>query len=421
MRNILFIHSSAGMGGIETFFMRFSKDLLANNIKAKFLFLYKSLTNENIERELKSVADVYYWDDICSRPLFKSDKLNLLLPINRKKIKHFFSSIECIHVDTALTCLCAKRIISCIKNPLKIVFGVYHINELSWNFNGKIPFYEYVFRKKIFKEKLLIIFFNEASSTFTKEKNNVSELNEMLFPIGIDVPIKKKIAEPGESGDLIKLLSIGRLVEFKKYNRYMIDLVKKLIDSNINVVYDVYGDGPLKDELIEAANEKQLSSFIQYKGSIDYSDIDKTLVEYDLFIGSGTSLLQAAANGVSSIIAIENESLPVTYGFFSSIPGIDYHEQRLPYPKIDIAQLILDFNSMPKAERKLLSIAHLKKVEAFGMPECTKNFRIAFNKAPSIDGDVVAFYIYLFGFLISETIGLCFNRPRYSQKYDQLI
>jgi 1,2-diacylglycerol 3-alpha-glucosyltransferase len=201
----------------------------------------------------------------------------------------------------------------------------------------------------------------------------------------------------------------------------MIDVVENLIAAGINVSYDVYGDGPLKDQLIETVNNKNLTAFINYKGSINYSDIDGILEKYDLFIGSGTSLLQASANGVSSIIAIENESAPVTYGFFSTIPGIDYHEQRLPYPKVDITQLILDFNSMPDEEREALSIAHLKKVGSFGMPECTKNFRTAFNTAPLISGSIAAFYIYLFGFFLSECIGFCFNKPRYSQKYDQLL
>lgn len=419
MKEVLFIHSVCCTGGIETFFIRLSRELREKNTLAKFIFLYKNETEKHIEDQLKKYAEIYYWEDISSSPSIKSDKLKLLFPLKAKTIKAHFSSIECIHVDTALTFFSAKRIISCLGQNIKLVFGVYHANELAWSFDGRIPRFEEFFRKKLFLKTELILFFNDFSKEITCKKNSIDLQNVMVFPLGIDFPREKSAVQNFDNK--IRIISIGRLVSFKSYNIYMPDLIWSLRDIGMEVTYHVYGDGPLYFQLSEDKKLKKNPGIIQYRGTLEYSKIDTVLKNYDLFIGSGTALLQAAANGIPSIIAIENEINPISYGFFSDIPGIDYHEQDLPYPRYDIFEIIINFSKKTTAERYECSEKHIQKSSIFSIEICVENFLKAFELAKVCKGSSFNFYYFIALFTMSEISSKLLGKPRYSSKYDQVL
>lgn len=417
MKEILFIHSCCTTGGIETFFIRLSRELFLNKISAKFVFLYKGLTEQKIQSQIEKYSTVYFWEDLVYHAGVKSDKLKVIFPLNEQKIKGLFSATECIHVDTSLTFFCAKRVISNLNKKVKLVFGVYHANELAWSYPDGLPYYEKFFRKILFSENTLLLFFNDFSKEVTKEKNNIKSLNCMLFPLGVDLP--KNIAAKSSISTPIKMISIGRLVTFKAYNLFMPDLINNLNDLGTSITYDVYGDGPLYETLTDNQKKNNCLNTVKYLGTLDYSKIDHTLKDYDLFIGSGTALLQAAANGIPCIIAIENEKKPVSYGFFSDIPGIDYHEQRLPYQRSKILDLIISFSQLSENEHRKLSESHIVKASVFDIRSCAEKFTEAFSLSKAYSGRRYHFYFFLLLFSVSEFFARCLGRKNYSSKYDQ--
>lgn len=419
MKEILFIHSSCAVGGIETFFIRLSKELRKKNIAPKFLFLYKSMTDKNIETQLREFGEVHFWEDISHSGFIRNDRAKLLLPLITKKVLQNFSRTDCIHADTALTFLLGKRIISHLKRDVRMVFGAYHANELAWSFSNGLPYYERYFRKKVFSNKTLFLFFNEFSSKITKQKNNIEIINEMIFPLGVDLPEKKHRAI--RQGDGLKIISIGRLVSFKAYNLYMPTVINILNDDGIDVTYDVYGDGPLLSQLLASSENDDINKAIKYHGALEYEKIDSKLIEYDLFVGSGTAILHAAANGIPSVVAIENEPNHVSYGFFSDIPGIDYHEQRLPYDRVDIVEIVKQFISLSPSEREALSLKHIQKASIFDINKCAEKFEEAFSISSYQSGESTGFYNFIFWFFIAESIALLVRGERYSLKYDQQL
>lgn len=420
MREILFIHSVCAMGGVETFFIRLSRELLKRNIKSNFLFLYKKNTDQHLYDQLAFSSNVFFWSDI-SLNFSKSEKFNLFSPLKKNKINQIFNSVSAIHVDTSVTFFCAKRVISCLSADLQLMFGVYHANEISWGDNKQLPLYESYFRNKIFLDKILFLFFNAFSSDVTKKRNSIDVLNEMIFPLGVDLPDFNGNKYIAQVTNKIKIVSVGRLVSFKAYNVYMLDVIRLLVNQGVSVEYDVYGDGPLKESLVSYVAENNLSENIKYKGELEYSKLDKTLTDYDIFIGSGTALLHAAANGLPCIIAIENEQKPITYGFFSDLPGIDYHEQNLPFERVEVSSLILKFIAMDELDRTKLKMAHNLKSKTFGIDGCADSFVTAIESAPLINGSRWQLYKFLFYFIFCEAFSKLFGGFRYSQKYDQKL
>jgi glycosyltransferase involved in cell wall biosynthesis len=103
------------------------------------------------------------------------------------------------------------------------------------------------------------------------------------------------------SSDQLKLVAVGNL-RYQKNYPYLIEVFKQLPSS---VSLDVYGEGPMRNELQQAIDEHKLN--IRLCGLRD--DLNKVLPQYDAFLmssfyeGQPLSLLEAMACGLPSILA----------------------------------------------------------------------------------------------------------------------
>lgn len=420
MKKVLFIQSSLGLGGIETFFVRLVKKLNAKGIRPQFLFLYKSKINLGLLSELEAHADVYYWSQLTRySEAVASEKLCLMLPLDNKTVKRLFGQCEAVHVSNALTHLCAKRIASCLDNNLKSVFGVYHANELAWG-NGDLPIYESYFRKNLFASPPMFLFFNDASSLITSLKNDNPKYTSMMFPLGVDIPQNQGIKMFNSPGS-IRIVSVGRLVEFKTYNIHMLDVASQLKRNGVNFSYSIFGTGPLMDQMKSKIIELELSDSVFLEGDLEYANLDIKLKDYDIFIGTGTAVLHAAANGLACITAIENEKGPNSYGFFANLPGYDYHEQGMDFPKFSFYDMLIDYNNLDDEGKAELSDRHRKKSHFFNMDACADSFALSFESAPHINKSYIVFYKFMALFILCELLASIGVGHKYSKKYEHVL
>lgn len=420
MKKVLFVQSSLGLGGIETFFVRLVKELSVRGVNSQFIFLYKKLINPTLLVELQKFSDVYYWQDLVDLSADGlGEKAKLMLPLNSKKVEALFSDCEAIHVSNALTYLCAQRLASCLSQELKCVFGIYHANELAWG-GGKLPAYERYFRKKLFGTPPMFLFFNQSSVDKTAKANGSICYPFMLFPLGVDMPRAR--SEPMQvSGVKLRLVSVGRLVEFKTYNLYMLDVARELKDNGISFTYSIFGSGPLSDIMAARIAEFGLQENIILEGDLEYSRLDEELSTHHLFIGTGTALLHAAANGLACITAIENEKDSTSYGYFSELPGYDYHEQGMDFEKYKFYDLIMQYSFLDQPGRESLSQRHLLRSKAFDMSACANNFVKAFEAAPPIKKSSFIFYSFILRFITCELIATVISGEKYSKKYEHVL
>jgi glycosyltransferase involved in cell wall biosynthesis len=420
MKKVLFVQSSLGLGGIETFFVRLVKELSLKGVRPQFVFLYKKMINPKLMGQLQQYADVYYWQDLVSLSSgFLGEKANLVVPLNGNKVKELFSECETIHVSNALTYLCAQRLANCVPQKIKCIFGIYHTNELAWG-GDKLPVYESYFRSKIFSSPPLFLFFNESSVKKTAEKNGSPEYISMLFPLGVDTPAEREVAQ-GLCGEKLRLVSVGRLVEFKTYNLYMLDVARELKDKGVDFSYRIFGTGPLLEVMKNKVAALGLSEEVTLEGNLEYSKLNDELAKHQIFIGTGTALLHAAANGLPCITAIENEKDSTSYGYFSELPGYDYHEQDMDFKKYKFYDLIAEYSTMGAAEREELSRRSRIKSRAFNMESCADNFVLAFEQAPLITKSSTCFYMFMARFIISEVYASLASGEKYSKKYEHVL
>lgn len=417
---ILFIHTKLDIGGVETFFTRLNSDLLRKGMVPTFLIMDDDYHDE-IFRKIVEKSEVIFLKNIvhCGKLLGNFSKI--LFPLKKKKIIDLYKNIDVIHVGNLRQYFFAKRIAVILKKPLKIIFGVYHSNELAWSINEKKPFFEKIFRNDLFFSGASIYFPNEFSKKITLLKNNLSpsEINSFVFPIGVvgDKDIKKV---GSENRGVFRICSVGRLVEFKTYNIHVINAIHELNKRGYNVIYDIYGDGPSALVIENLIDNLGLNN-VFLKGSFNYGEFDNVVSIYDCFIGSGTALVQAASIGVPCIIGIENEQEGLTYGLFSEIEGIDYHEQDLELNKNPIVDVLEYIHRMKYEEYDELSKKHHIKAQEFSMNKFISNFSKMIFDSISISFNRSGYFIFIFIFIFELFFLRIIKKFNYSDKYQMKL
>ncbi|MCL9805134.1 glycosyltransferase [Flavobacterium amniphilum] len=328
---ILFLYSCLPLGGIETFLVRMIKQLHGRNIPVTVLFFTHKF-DEGLLNELKQYATVCHWDDYVYAPRFFKKGfpiLKLLFPLRIDKLKReILSNVTHIHAPDTNSMLFSARLLKL--NPgINLTTGVYHINE----FNVK-TFTGSFFGKKIneFLQKLPsqnITFYSEMSRSFYESGYDGKFGESNLVPIGINLE-KYEGCQSGVQNK--RVVSIGRLTAWKKYNFQMIEIIKSMNKKGVFLHYDSYGDGIEREKLEQIVKEERLEKQIIFHSGVPYHLFKETINDSLMFIGAGTALIEASACAIPAMIGIENEQDPVTYGFLHNTHTYSYQEKGLDYP-----------------------------------------------------------------------------------------
>lgn len=385
---MIIIYSALRTGGSETFFIRLAKERKQAGLHTKILLIYPERRSERkLISEATAFADIIYLTDIlqnkgAAQIAAKFPLASLLFSLNKIKTIQALQGDFDFHVADGFSAHIVKKISSTLQQPVRLTVGFYHSLEFCWGPN-KPPLFERMNRSLVFDEleSKNIIFFNKSSADINSKKMQKNLSGANIFPIGVieeAIPQAKELCIR-EHSTYFKICSIGRLVDFKTYNLWMIDVVFRLKKIGLNIIYDIYGDGNLKELMLEKIQALGLTENIFLKGTIDYSAIPKTILNYDCFVGSGTTIIQSSSLGIPSIVGIESSTEPYSYGFFSDIQGYDYNEDGL-FTKLPVFDLIHALQRSNEVERNNLSIKHIEKSNTFSMKACSINFIDCFSR-----------------------------------------
>ena len=370
---MLFIYGALPVGGIETFFMRMAKERHRLGLHTTILLLsLPHESNPELLNEMKKYANVLFPDDIFLNLGKFTRRLPLLVPVKKRALERILENVDQIHASDGMHALVGYRLSNMLNKNIIVTVGFYHYIKFLWG-GDNVAWHEKVNRKFIFDflpEKSLLFFSEGNRQLYIKHKRKkLTDAN--TFRLG--VIDKKDIKVSGEVNLPIKIVAIGRLVDFKTYNFYMIKVLKNLKTKGFNVQFDIYGDGPLKAQIADEINKAGLSESIHLKGTLDYLKFDETVSNYNLFIGSGTAIIQAAALGLPSIVGVENVIEAETYGYFSNVNQYEYNLKGLDLEMISVETIIEDYINMNTQQRKALISSHLECIDSFTNESCQKS------------------------------------------------
>lgn len=188
------------------------------------------------------------------------------------------------------------------------------------------------------------------------------------------------LIQPGAyKSDSRKILSFGRLVPIKGYD-LLLEVAEKLLSIGCDFSWDIFGEGPLYDELESEIQKKGLKNVVTLCGSDP--EITGKIGDYGLVVmtsrqeGLPISLLEAQAKHVP----IVSFDIPTGPGEIIESGSNGY---LIPFPDIDaMAQTIADL--LPNTnEKERLSANALLAIKKFDKEAITQNWRGLFEEIAS--------------------------------------
>jgi glycosyltransferase involved in cell wall biosynthesis len=199
------------------------------------------------------------------------------------------------------------------------------------------------------------------------------------------VPLAVNVHDPcwrASADQPLRIVSVGRLVDFKAYNLGAFEIVRDCRTRGLDVRWDIYGSGPLAEEMARLAVEHDVADAVAIKGELPYPDYVKTVTGYDLFVVCGTAALEAAMTGMP-VLAVTDSERRATYGFLHELPFGNTGELQEDPPHKDLGQLIAAYAMLDADGRAELGRKSREAALAYGMPAMIERLEAMAGSRPA--------------------------------------
>jgi hypothetical protein len=106
----------------------------------------------------------------------------------------------------------------------------------------------------------------------------------------------------------------------KEYNFYMVNVVRELRQRGHEVRWSVYGSGPYELQMRHYIAEHGMNQWISLNGDIPHVKVGNIMETAHVFVGMGTSLLEASFCRVPNVVAVAYDRSGMTYGPIHKLP-----------------------------------------------------------------------------------------------------
>ena len=177
-----------------------------------------------------------------------------------------------------------------------------------------------------------------------------------------------KFSQAKKNNQLLKIIYVGRLTEGKNLFRWL-DMAASIHEMRNETRFFIYGEGPLKDQLIEYTNKIGANGYVAFKGYV--SDIAEVYQEADLmmFLSEheffGNVVVESILYG-TPVIASDIPSMREIFKNYPQflIPAGDQMESEMPEKVTNINEL-----------KKLVPEAATEFMERFSMEQHINGLR----------------------------------------------
>jgi glycosyltransferase involved in cell wall biosynthesis len=138
----------------------------------------------------------------------------------------------------------------------------------------------------------------EANVTFIRETiPGASRIPVEVIHHGVELD-RFSPRDRGQDHGVPVLVSVGRLVEKKAFD----DLLHALAKLDEPFTCQIYGDGPLHDELVRLRDELGLADRVEFMGARDTDEIVEALAEADAFVLTPTTTEDGDRDGIPNVL-----------------------------------------------------------------------------------------------------------------------
>ena len=306
---ICFIVLSSGLGGTETLAIRQSRWLRRNNVHTAIITRFGVMDGEYQE----SFDQVLHLDDDEVDPgSLLMDEWYRLLDRLADGLRpeggwHFMVfGQDGVFISSELSARIAGS--SC---------SIYLVDDLRYG-PTRLEYIEAMSRHGLFFSM------NEACLEAHRRNYGYRLENATVIPLPMSVTSEQK---PLKTGSRLRVVTVARLVPMKGYVEGLILAVSQAVhEDGSDVELVIVGAGSLLSRLKLTALRAGIARRVIFTGSVAYADLPRYYREADIFVGMGTTVLEAASHGVPVLIAEAYTAEFRTPGLFSALPGFELGE-----------------------------------------------------------------------------------------------
>ena len=181
-----------------------------------------------------------------------------------------------------------------------------------------------------------------------------------------------------------KIVSISRLENSKRYVLPMIDVIEELHNEGHDFEFYIYGHGDLEKYIENYITEKKMGQYVFLMGKLYYEKLNQVLEDAFMFVGMGTTIIEASSIGVPSLQAYFYENRKVTYGFFNKLSGFCIGEIIPELPLINMKDSIIELSKKNRLEYQQLCVAHIIRANTFNIDVVITHYYSFFSNASNI-------------------------------------
>lgn len=149
-----------------------------------------------------------------------------------------------------------------------------------------------------------------------------NEKKIIVHRMGINLEKFKFSERRKQSGEPIKILTIGRLVE-KKGHEYAIQAIAKIIKKYKNIEYIIAGDGPFRSKLEDLISELGIESYIKFLGAVEPNEVLKLYQQAHIFTLPSITARNGDQEGIPVVLMeAQATGLPIISTYHTGIPEV---------------------------------------------------------------------------------------------------
>lgn len=123
----------------------------------------------------------------------------------------------------------------------------------------------------------------------------------MVYRSGVDCSRFVFAHKSVRTGERVRIITVGRLVE-KKGVEYSLKAVAQLLQENLDLEYEIVGEGPLRSSLEKLAETLGIRNRVEFAGAQDQEAVIERLKRSHIFVSSSVTADDGDQNGPDNTI-----------------------------------------------------------------------------------------------------------------------
>ncbi len=348
---ILFVVGQLGLGGIETYCLRMCRALAARGHDLE-VWVVKRKFDAGLLRSYREIVPVRFMTRVSPVPLLPS------APDAPADVDLIFTTGRLSLIFGALSL--QKR------DKARLVAGVFS----QWEFSGETQDYKSRISEAILAQigTQNVVFCTEGCRTTHRAALGDSVDQSHVSPLLVDLPEPGALsASPRPADEPIHLVSVGNFTPFKTYHFTLPAAVRDLRAAGVKLRWTLFGDGPERQRVERFVAEAGVEDVVTLAGRIPYDRFREEVGKADLYVGAGTTLIEASALGVPSLVALDDNPEATTPGYFCDRRGTYTSDLAGDEQLVTFADAIAAFAAMSPGQRSDLRERSIRAAGAYSI------------------------------------------------------